>query len=183
MLLPSCATVVGMRSDAKFGPITIWFPDASSDVFSIFDHIAELFGLEEQHQAVLLLEAQLDKLELQPRPDIDYEGDRASIFSKNPTTIFTVANMIVELAKPPMSDLGPEFDGEAVLARMKAWKRPEPQSWKIGDVFSIPLADSRFSFGQVVGLLKAYRAPVCAWFALRKLMRRLPKTIYSVHLS
>jgi hypothetical protein len=55
MLLPSCATVVGMRSDAKFGPITIWFPDASSDVFSIFEDIAELFGLDEQHQAVLLL--------------------------------------------------------------------------------------------------------------------------------
>jgi plasmid stabilization system protein ParE len=84
MLLPSCATVVGMRSDAKFGPITIWFPDASSDVFSIFDHIAELFGLEEQHQAVLLLEAQLDKLELRPRPEIGYEGDRAPSSLKIP---------------------------------------------------------------------------------------------------
>ncbi|WP_367758216.1 Imm26 family immunity protein [Ammoniphilus sp. 3BR4] len=49
---------------------------------------------------------------------------------------------------------------------MGIYKRTKPQKWKVGDVFSIPLSDGTFSFGQV--LWAEYRSsPNCALFDCR----------------
>jgi Immunity protein 26 len=153
---------------AEVGPIQIWFPDTSSAEFSILHDLAELFGLALQHEAVKKLEQQLATLNLQPRPVIDYEADSTHIMSKSPTTILAVAEAITTLSEPPNSVISHGFSRDSLLKRLTAWKRPRPQDWRTGDVFAIPLKDGRFSFGQVVGIMVEYRAPICAWFALSK---------------
>jgi hypothetical protein len=52
-------------------------------------------------------------------------------------------------------------------SRLKIHKRPKPRSWKIGDLFAVPLGDGAFSFGQVLWNSADFNSPTCALFEHR----------------
>ena len=159
-----------MKQDfLKFGNIEINFPTASIGYFSIFQDLVEFFGVEYQSEAVSLLKQELKKYEdLKPKPNIDYEADNTHIDSKSADTIFKVAEIINNLAVDEFKIHLSTDEKREILKQLKAWKRPPKQKWKIGDVFSIPLSDKTFSFGQVVGTHLTAKSPILALFEIKQ---------------
>lgn len=155
------------KNYVECGVVTIYLPDESSAVFSIFEDVATLFDTDYQSQAVDMLKKRLAELpDLKPKPMIDYEADRMQISSRSPRTIYQVAIVINQLAvKSP--DLG-SSDQETILLQLSEWKRPKPKKWLIGSLFSIPLRDGSYMFGQVIGTHLTKTQPILILFDLRK---------------
>lgn len=155
--------------DVKYGNIEIELPTASIGYFSIFQDLADFFGVEYQSEAVSLLKRELKKLEnLKPKPNIDYEADNTQIDSRSADTIFKVAEIINNLSVDKFKKNLSADEKQEVLRQLKAWKRPPRQKWKIGDVFSIPLLDNTFSFGQVAGTWETSKIPILALFEIKQ---------------
>ena len=159
-----------MKQDfLKFGNIEIDFPIASIGYFSIFGDLTDIFGVEYQSEAVSLLKQELQKCEdLKPKPNIDYEADNTHIDSRSADTIFKVAEIINNLAVGKFQIHLSTNEKQEIYKQLKAWKRPPKQKWKIGDVFSIPLLDKTFSFGQVVGTHLTAKCPILALFEIKQ---------------
>lgn len=139
-----------MKSTEDIGRFKISLPDENSKQFYIFCDLAELFGDEHQSDSVSKLRASLKEVDLKPKPNLDYEADRASIRTSNYKTIVEVAKLINGLAIDKFkSDLGNEV-WTKIEERLKNWKRPKPQEWNENDIFSIKLQDDSFVFGQVL---------------------------------
>lgn len=139
-----------MKSIEEFGSFKIYLPDENSKQFYIFCDLAELFNLEFQSDAVSLLRKQIKEIDLKPKPSIDYEADRTSIRSANYLTIIETARLIDKISNSVgKSNLNNE-DWSRIEEKFKNWKRPKPQEWKENDIFSIPLHDGSFTFGQVL---------------------------------
>ena len=116
-----------------------------------------------------LLKRELKKHEdLKPKPNIDYEADNTAIDSRSADTIFKVAEIINSLAVDNFKIHLSTDEKQKILIQLKAWKRPPRQKWKIGDVFSIPLLDKSFSFGQVVGTHLTAKSPIMALFEIKQ---------------
>ena len=156
-----------MNKKDQFGPITIFLPDENSREFSIFQDLAELFGIEYNNDAVKILKEKLKELNnLKPKPNIDAEADAVSLSSTSADTIFKVAECINSLAIEKFHiNLSAEQKAK-ILYDLKTWKRPKPQKWHIGGIFFIRLSDNTFVFGQI--LPKDEYSNICALFLLRK---------------
>ena len=159
-----------MKQDfLKFGNIEINFPTVSIGYFSIFQDLVKLFGVEYQSEAVSLLKQELKKYDdLKPKPNIDYEADNTAIDSRSADTIFKVAEIINSLAVGDFRIHLSIDEKQEIYRQLKAWKRPPRQKWKIGDVFSIPLLDKTFSFGQIVGTHITVKCPILAMFEIKQ---------------
>jgi hypothetical protein len=157
-----------MTTEVKFGHFSIDLPSASRGYFSIFENLADFFGTEVQSEAFELLRAELKKRELKPRPNLDYESDYTEIDSSSADTIFEAATVVHALTLPEKRSEITEEQLAEIYRQLKAWKRPPRQKWKIGDVFSIPLLDNTYSFGQVVGTHITAKSPILALFEIKQ---------------
>lgn len=157
-----------MDSEIQFGHFSISFPSASFNVFTIFEDLADFFDTDYQSDAVKILKMELTKLNLKPKPSIDYESDNTQIESRNADTIFKVANLIMNLTIPEKQKKLTKKELEVILIRLKSWKKPPKQKWKVKDIFSIPLKNNTYSFGQIVGTHLTKTSPICALFELNK---------------
>ncbi|QFT87394.1 hypothetical protein FIU87_01905 [Bacillus sp. THAF10] len=151
------------------GFIKIHLPDYTMSTFMIAQSIADEFGVETNQQAIKKLRGVLKSSEndLYKKVKTDYES--GSIFihtsSKRGEEILQVALIINDLAiEPYCQEFAPE-DISKIKSIIKDWKRPRPQKWKVGDVFTVPLSDGTYSFGQV--LWETYNSPNCALFDCR----------------
>ena len=153
--------------EIKFDFFTIQLPDESSAVFSIFEDLADFFGTEYQSEAFDLLKTKIKELDLKPKPNLDFESDFTNIDTKSADTIFEVAkaihNLTVSRKKRELTD----SELETIYEQLKKWKRPPRQKWKVGDIFSIPLLDGTFSFGQIVGT-HLTQSPILALFEIKQ---------------
>lgn len=161
-----------MKDQAIYGNVIIVFPTATSAVFYIFQDLAELFGCAYQEDAVTVLKQKLATMSaLKPKPVYDCEADMVSISSRSAETIFTIATVMNSLTVAPKQMKATEVERAKILQRMRTWKRPQAKPWKVGDVFTVPLKDQTFMFGQVVGLHGTW--PTCALFELRKTVEQI----------
>mgnify|MGYP003575054466 CR=1 FL=1 len=154
--------------EIKFDFFTIQLPNESSVEFSIFEDLAEFFGTEYQSEAFDLLKTKLKILDLKPKPNLDYESGFTQIDSKNADTIFEVAKLIHSLSISKKKNELSKSELEIIYRQLKKWKRPPRQKWKIGDIFSIPLLDGTFSFGQIVGTHLTSKSPILALFEIKQ---------------
>ncbi|SIS39805.1 Immunity protein 26 [Chryseobacterium joostei] len=155
-------------TEIQFAHFNIQLPDKSSAEFSIFEDLAELFGQEFQTEAVGILKDALKSPDLKPKPNIDYESDFVQVSSKNADAIFTVAKTIYQLTVPEKRTEITEAELDDIYNQLKKWKRPPKQKWEIGDVFSVPLLDGTFSFGQIVGTHSTATSPVLTLFEIKQ---------------
>lgn len=147
-----------MRSTEKIGKIIIRLPDENSKQFYIFQDLADLFGDEYQGDSVSKLRKELNTLDLKQKPSIDYEVDNASIRTSNANTIFETAKIINGLSISEIK-INDEKSWTDLYDKLTDWKRPKPQKWTVGDVFTFKVKDDFFVFGQVIG-----KYPTCALF-------------------
>lgn len=138
----------------QVGFVKIHLPDHNMSTFMIAQSFAEELGEKTNYDALKKLRNTLRNLdvELYKRVKTDCEGGCVFIHasSKRAEEILKVAEVINELAVS--SYRVPIESGylEEIKHALLTWKRPKPQKWKVGDVFSIPLSDGTFAFGQVV---------------------------------
>jgi hypothetical protein len=158
----------------KVGPIGISLPDESQGYFSIFEDLADFFGKEYQIDAVKLLRANLK--DIRPKASIDYESDYTHIATSNVDTLLYVIKVIFNLTKDEY------INGEVLdLIKLKIFfehakkTRPKAKVWVTGDVFSIPLFDQTFTFGQVLD--KKYCT--CALFNIKSNDNTLDKSDFN----
>jgi len=152
-----------MKSELIFGSLKIFLPDENTGNFYIFQDIAELFGDEFQSDAVRKLKKEIKSITLKPSPSIDYEGSNASIRTTNPETLLQTIRIINNLSILKYRHSFSEGDWDNFKHQLFCWKRPKPQKWNVGDVFSIKLMDESYSFGQVVG-----KHPTIVLFDIKK---------------
>ncbi len=158
-----------MENFIKYGNIEIELPTETIGYFWIFQNLTDFFGVNYQSEAVSLLKRELKKYaDLKPKPNIDYEADNAHIDSRNADTIFKVAEIINDLAVDKFKTHLSTTEKQEILRQLKAWKKPKPKKWTIGDIFSMKLKDDSFMFGQVIGTHLTKKSPTCAVFELRK---------------
>jgi hypothetical protein len=157
-----------ITTEIKFGHFTINFPNESIGFFSIFENLADFFGTEIQSEAFELLRTELKKIELKPKPNLDFESDYTQIDSRSADTIFEIAKIVHKLTLPAKRIEIEEKQLEEIYRQLKKWKRPPRQKWKIGDVFFVPLLDKTFSFGQVVGTHLTAKSPILALFEIKQ---------------
>lgn len=159
-----------MKNDfIEYGNVTIGLPNETVGYFSIFQDLTKLFGVECQSEAVALLKRELKNLaDLKPKPNMDYEADNTYIDSRSAETIFKVAGIINDLTvaelKPHLSDA----EKLEIFVKLKAWKKPKPAKWVLGDVFYMTLKDGAFMFGQVIGTHLTKKSSTCAVFEIKK---------------
>jgi hypothetical protein len=139
-----------MKATEQIGKILIRLPDENSKQFYIFQDLADLFGDEYQSDSVSKLRKELKTIDIKPKPSIDYEAENASIRTTNADTIFETAKIINELSIPEIK-VNDSKTWTDLQKTLKDWKRPKPQKWTIGDIFTFKVKDDSFVFGQVVG--------------------------------
>ncbi|WP_324028173.1 Imm26 family immunity protein [Maribacter sp. BPC-D8] len=157
-----------MDTDIKFGKFEISLPNETSSMFGIFENLTEFLGVEYQSEAVEKLKIALEKVSLKPKPNIDFESDYTQIDSKSADTIFSVAKIInnISLSKYRIDFKEKELD--EIYKKLKKWKRPPRQKWKIGDIISVPMSNNSFAFGQVIGTHLTKTSPILVLFDLTK---------------
>jgi hypothetical protein len=155
----------------QVGPIKINLPDENQSHFSIFHDLTELFGDEFQSDAVKKLRSRLK--DIKPKASIDYEADNTHITTSNVDTLVAVINSIGQLVTAEFKVTFQQVDINRINEILKAAKknRPKPKEWQTGDVFSIPLLNGTFAFGQVLD--KKYCT--CALFNLQSDNSTLPQ--------
>ncbi|MEL0653301.1 hypothetical protein V6246_17910 [Algibacter sp. TI.3.09] len=157
-----------MDNEIKFGNFDISLPDEVSSMFGIFENLVDFFGAEYQSEAVEKLKKELKNIELKPKPNIDFESDFTQIDTKSADTIFSVAKIInsISLSKYRVDFKETELD--EIYKKLKKWKRPPRQKWKIGDVISVPMSNNSFAFGQIAGTHLTKTCPILTLFDLTK---------------
>ncbi len=150
-----------MKATEQIGNINIRLPDENSKEFYIFQDLADLFGLEYQSDAVFALKEKLKSIILKPKPRIDYEADNVSIRTSSADTIFEIAKIINDLSIPNLKT-GNEKTWIELHKNLRDWKRPKPQNWNVGDLFTFKIKPNCFIFGQIIG-----KFPTCALFDIK----------------
>jgi len=147
----------------QVGPIKINLPDENESHFSIFHDLAELFGDEFQSDAIKKLRNKLK--DVKPKASIEYEADNTHITTSNVETLVAAITAIGKLATEEFKASFQHLDTAQITELFEAAKknRPKPKEWQTGDVFSIPLLNGTFAFGQVLD--KKYCT--CALFNLQ----------------
>ncbi|MFB3164606.1 Imm26 family immunity protein [Neobacillus sp. 179-J 1A1 HS] len=151
-----------MESSLLVGKIAINFPDYSSKEFFIFEDLAELFNFETNYEAEKYIKKKL-KENGTKKVSIDSESDFVSIQTKSHSLILDIAILINELANVSL-DKETIRDLKNTLISVKP---PKKQKWRLGDIFTIPIEDGTFYFGQIVELIEG-TFPICVVFNLNK---------------
>ncbi|CRK80759.1 Imm26 family immunity protein [Neobacillus massiliamazoniensis] len=151
-----------MQSCISIGKITVNLPDHSSKEFFIFEDLASLFNLESNYEAESFIKERIKENGITKKVDIDSESDFVSIRTRNASVILDIAILINEIANVPINkELLKELN-----EKLMAFKPPKKQQWGIGDIFSIPLSDNTYYFGQIICV--DIETPVCIIFNLNK---------------
>jgi hypothetical protein len=145
----------------------IYLPDESSPRFFIFHDLAELFDEEFNRDALTRLKKLLATHPDDPKGKLkaDYEADRVSLSASKPEVIWLVARLINENSVQNYKKAYTDGEYQEVLQKLKAWKRPKPHKWGVGDFFVFELSNGELAYGQVLG--KQYTAPTCALFEVK----------------
>ncbi|MFB3167350.1 Imm26 family immunity protein [Neobacillus sp. 179-C4.2 HS] len=149
-----------MESSLLVGKIAINFPDYSSKEFFIFEDLAELFNFETNYEAEKYIKKKLKENGIK-KVSIDSESDFVSIQTKSHSLILDIAILINELANVSL-DKETIRDLKNTLISVKP---PKKQKWRLGDIFTIPIEDGTFCFGQIVELIEG-TFPICVVFNL-----------------
>lgn len=155
-----------MNTTCKLGKIEILLPDASTSYFFIDEDLAELFKLETNNEALILLRKKVREIiepNLYKRIGFDYESSAVIIRTTNAELILEIARVSNELANVNLSNEEMNITKNQLFSH----KRPKKQKWKVGDIFQIPLENGTYAFGQVVW--KSYTHPVCILFDINKI--------------
>jgi len=139
-----------MKTEEDIGNFKIYLPDENSKQFFIFCDLAELVGEEYQSDAVSKLRKSIKKSDVKPKPSLDYESDKVSIRTSNYKTIIEVARLIDTLVLEEFKSDFNQENWQELEEKFKNWKRPKPQEWNEGDIFSLTLKDGTYAFGQVL---------------------------------
>jgi hypothetical protein len=142
----------------------IYLPDETSSRFYIFHDLAELFGEEFNRDALMRLKKLLVEHPESPGRKVvsDYEANNVSLSASKAEIIWLVARLINENSLDKYKKEYSVKEYEEILQKLKAWKRPKPKKWQVGDFFCFQLSNGEFAYGQV--LSKDYGAPSCALF-------------------
>jgi hypothetical protein len=151
------------------GFVKIHLPDHTMSSFMIAQSLGEEFGVETNYDALKKIRAVLRNSDSELYKNVKTDCESGCVFihasSKRAEEILRVAILINENAIEPYQVRIDDDYIDKVKQVLMSWKRPKPQKWKVGDVFSIGLCDSTFAFGQVVW--ERYKAPNCALFDFR----------------
>lgn len=157
-----------MESHICIGKITVYLPDHSSKEFFIFEDLATLFNLESNYAAESFIKKRIKENGITKKISIDSESDSVSIRTRNASAILEIAILINEIAKV---SINMELI-EDLKKKLMAFKPPKKQRWDIGDIFSIPLSDKSFYFGQIIDAVEG-STPVCIILDLNKKINNL----------
>ncbi|PEJ70287.1 hypothetical protein CN888_23040 [Bacillus wiedmannii] len=145
----------------QVGKIRMFIPDFSSKGYIIFEDLAGILDLETNYDAMVFIRNQVKEAGIKGKVCFDSESDCVEIYSTNGKTLLQVAILVNEL-----------IDEEFTFANKReyeqfigSWKRPKKQKWKVGDIFSIPLPNETYFFGQIVELMEDV-FPLCVIFDL-----------------
>jgi hypothetical protein len=145
-----------MEKSLSIGKIAVHFPDHSSKEFCIFDDLASLFNLETNYDAEKFLKKKIRENGITKNIDFDSESDFVSLRTRNASLILEVAILINELANISIDKESKEVFKKILFA----FKPSKKQIWEIGDIFSIPLSDQTYYFGQIIGKIGGLW-PIC----------------------
>ncbi|ASI76761.1 immunity 26 domain-containing protein [Bacillus pacificus] len=143
----------------QIGKIRMFIPDFSSKEYIIFEDLAELLDLETNYDAMKFVRNQIKEVGIKGKVRFDSESDCVEIYSTNGKTLLQVAILVNELIDEEFT-----FTNQREYEQfIGSWKRPKKQKWKVGDVFSIPLPNETYFFGQIVELMEDV-FPLCVIF-------------------
>jgi len=147
----------------QVGLVKIFLPDHNSKEFFIFEDLATLLDIESNFEAEFFLKKKIKESGIKGKITLDSESDYVSLRTKNASLILSVALLINNLKKYSIEE-------EVITEYNKfltSWKTPKKQKWGIGDIFSIPLSDGTYYFGQIVELVEGL-TPICILFDVNK---------------
>lgn len=147
----------------QIGIVKVFLPDYSSKEFFIFEDLATLLDMESNFEAEFFLKREIKERGLIGNITFDSESDYVSIRTKSSDLILSVALLINDLRNYSVEKT--IIDEYRKL--LTKWKAPKRQKWVIGDIFSIPLSDGTYYFGQIVELVEGL-TPICILFDLNK---------------
>ncbi|MDP7990713.1 Imm26 family immunity protein [Bacillus sp. MHSD_36] len=145
----------------QIGKIRMFIPDSSSKEYIIFEDLAELLNLETNYDAMVFIRNQVKEAGIKGKVRFDSESDCVEIYSTSGKTLLQVTILVNELIDEAFT-FANQREYEQFIG---SWKRPEKQKWKVGDVFSIPLPNETYFFGQIVELMEDV-FPLCVIFDL-----------------
>jgi hypothetical protein len=136
----------------NIGIVKIHLPDANNPNFMIAQSLGEEFGLETNDEAEKKLRHAL-KNTGKDYKKVKIDAESGCVFinanSKLGDSILEVAIIINQLAIEPFRQELTSEQIEEAKKVLTSWKRPKPQKWQEGDIFTIPLSDSTFGYAQV----------------------------------
>ncbi|KXI68434.1 Imm26 family immunity protein [Bacillus cereus group sp. MYBK77-1] len=143
----------------QVGKIRIFIPDFSSKEYIIFEDLAGILDLETNYDAMVFVRKQVKEAGIKGKVRFDSENNFVEIYSIYGKTMLQVAILVNELIDEEFT-----FTNQREYEQfIGSWKRPKKQKWKVGDVFSIPLPNETYFFGQIVELMEDV-FPLCVIF-------------------
>ncbi|MEH6955185.1 Imm26 family immunity protein [Neobacillus drentensis] len=146
--------VINENCTVEVGDVKINLPSVGYQNFLIAQSLAEEFGLETNYEAEQKLREALKRYNNEVYKKIKIDAEAGCIFiTSNPKHgehILEVAILINQLLIPPYHQVLNDEDVEKIRNILIHWKRPKPQKWKDGDVFSIPLSNGSYGYGQIL---------------------------------
>lgn len=138
----------------EVGKIIIYLPDFSTNLFGIFQDLTTILKKETNFDCEKLIKDVFQNIKLKT----DSESDNTLIQTKDPKNIVEIAVYLNKFA-------GIEFSSKEISeirGILQNWKKPKKQKWEEGDIFSIPLNNDKYAFGQIIE--NYYGLPICLLF-------------------
>lgn len=133
-------------SEVACGVVKVQLPDASDPTFWLMHDLAGLFGDETNRDAERRLKRSLRAARVRS-VDVEAEADFVFVHARTPGRMVEVLRAIRDLARDePFTSAHIDAAGAA----MRAWRRPAPKPFDVGDVFAVPLDDDAFGGIQVL---------------------------------
>jgi len=155
----------GVINKLKIGVLTIRLPDESKSTFRLKHDLAQVMGLEYNHEAMSLLKKALgDESLSNEQIEVTHEADAVYVETPKANHMARALEVLLRVASAGALGYSAEDISDATKA-MNRHVRPPATPWKVGDVFAISMADETFGFGQVLG--KHLEQPTCALFDAR----------------
>lgn len=148
------------------GRITLFIPDHHQDSYIFMTTLASEFGIHTNTKAGELLKEKIQEKEegLLDRLTFEYSDGGICVQGKSDDAraILQVIFLIHDLMIPPYQLNLSDEDKNKAIEFCDRWVRPTVQSWSVGDVFTIPLLNEDYAYGQVIQEKEDY--PVCVLF-------------------
>lgn len=148
------------------GRITLFIPDYHLDFYFFVAELASEFGVHTNTKAGELLKEKIQEKEegLLDRLTFEYSDGGICVQDKSDDAgaILQVIFLIHDLMIPPYQLNLSDEDKNKAIEFCNSWVRPDKQIWSIGDVFTIPLMNEDYAYGQVIQEREDH--PVCVLF-------------------